>query len=113
MAQNSTAIDRLADFVLAAQIPADARVAAGTAWLDTIGVMLAGTLEYEHDIVEDLLSVVVFTDQGTLGTSIWDDDAFRWRIGVGAGVRIQIPFLGNTPLGVDFAFPLLDEDEDD
>ena len=41
----TTAIDRLADFVLEAQIPSDARAAAGTAWLDTIGVMLAGTLE--------------------------------------------------------------------
>ena len=40
-----TAIDRLADLVVNAQVPADARAAAGTAWLDTIGVMLAGTLE--------------------------------------------------------------------
>ena len=41
----TTAIDQLADFVVNAQIPAAARAAAGVAWLDTIGVMLAGTLE--------------------------------------------------------------------
>ena len=40
-----TAIDRFADFILEARIPADARVAASTAWFDTIGVTLAGTLE--------------------------------------------------------------------
>jgi 2-methylcitrate dehydratase PrpD len=40
-----TAIERLADFVVGAQIPADARSAAGAAWLDTIGVMIAGALE--------------------------------------------------------------------
>ena len=45
MAPTSTAIDRFADFILEARIPADARVAAGTAWFDTIGVTLAGALE--------------------------------------------------------------------
>ena len=45
VAPPTTAIDRFADFVVGAQVPVEARVAAGTAWFDTIGVMLAGTLE--------------------------------------------------------------------
>lgn len=40
-----TAIDRFADFVLDATVPTDARTAAGTAFFDTIGVMLAGAVE--------------------------------------------------------------------
>jgi outer membrane protein insertion porin family len=74
---------------------------------------LAGSVEYEYPVVEDLLSVVVFTDQGTLGTAIDEDDAFLWRISVGAGVRIIIPFLSQIPLGIDVAVPLLKEDEDE
>ena len=44
-ASSFTAIDRFADFVVNAQIPDAARTVAGTAYFDTIGVMLAGTLE--------------------------------------------------------------------
>ena len=40
-----TAIDRFADFVVDAQVPDAARVVAAIAYFDTIGVMLAGTLE--------------------------------------------------------------------
>lgn len=45
MAPAPTAIDRFADFVVGAHVPAEARRSAGTAWFDTIGVMLAGALE--------------------------------------------------------------------
>ena len=44
-ASSITAIDRFADFVIGAQIPDAARSVAATAYFDTIGVMLAGTLE--------------------------------------------------------------------
>ena len=40
-----TAIDSFADFVVDAEVPADARAVAATQYFDTIGVMLAGTLE--------------------------------------------------------------------
>jgi outer membrane protein insertion porin family len=73
---------------------------------------LAGTLEYEFPIVEDLLSVVAFTDQGTLSTSLDMEDSY-WRVSVGAGVRIKIPFLSQTPLGIDIAWPILKDDEDE
>jgi 2-methylcitrate dehydratase PrpD len=42
---SKTAIDRFAEFVIGAEVPPAAREAAGTAFLDTIGVMLAGALE--------------------------------------------------------------------
>ena len=49
----ATAIDRFAVFVLGAQVPAAARAAAATAYFDTIGVMLAGTLEPSARAVQD------------------------------------------------------------
>lgn len=45
VAPTSTAIDRFAEFVVGAQVPAAARAVAATAYFDTIGVTLAGTLE--------------------------------------------------------------------
>lgn len=48
-----TAIDRFADFVVGALIPDAARSVAATAYFDTIGVMLAGTLEPSARAVRD------------------------------------------------------------
>ena len=74
--------------------------------------ILAGTLEYEHPIVTDLLSIVAFTDAGTLGTSIYDSDAFLPRLSFGAGIRLKIPALGDAPLALDLAFPVIQQSED-
>ena len=74
--------------------------------------LLAGTLEYEHPIVTDLLSIVGFVDAGTLGTSIRDSDAFLPRVSIGAGIRLKIPQLGDAPLALDIAFPIVKQDED-
>jgi len=52
-APSLTAIDRFADFVVGAEIPAAARDVAATAYFDTIGVMLAGTLEPSARAVRD------------------------------------------------------------
>jgi outer membrane protein insertion porin family len=75
--------------------------------------LLAGSLEYEFPLLGETVSGVVFTDAGTLGTSLHEDDAFLMRWSVGAGLRIKIPALGNAPLALDFAFPILKEGEDD
>jgi outer membrane protein insertion porin family len=75
--------------------------------------LLAGTVEYTHPLLEDIVSGVAFLDWGTLGTSIHEDDAFEPRVSVGLGVRVKIPMLGNTPIAIDFGFPLLKRDEDE
>ncbi len=55
------------------------------------GEILAVTsLEYEHPVAEDILSVVGFVDAGSLGTSIWEDDAFLLRAAVGFGIRLKV-----------------------
>jgi outer membrane protein assembly complex protein YaeT len=69
--------------------------------------LLVGSVEYEHPIAGDILSGVVFLDQGTLGTTLWEEDAWRWRVSAGFGVRVKLPFLSETPLALDFGFPLV------
>ena len=71
------------------------------------------TLEYEHPVAEDVLSLVGFVDAGTLGTSIWDDDAFLLRAAVGFGIRLKVAPLGDAPIAIDLAFPLKKENEDE
>jgi outer membrane protein insertion porin family len=76
--------------------------------------MLVGSLEFEVPLVKDVLSVVAFMDQGTLGTSLGDRNAWRWRLSVGGGLRLAIPFLtGDRPLALDLGFPILYENEDE
>ncbi len=74
---------------------------------------LVNQLEYEYPLIARTLSVVAFTDFGTLGTNIYEDDAFRWRWTAGLGLRIVIPFLGERPLAFDFALPIFKESEDE
>jgi outer membrane protein insertion porin family len=76
--------------------------------------MMAAGVEYEVPVVKDLLGAVAFVDSGTLSQSIHDPDAFWWRLSVGFGIRLKLPFLGSDqPLALDFGFPLLYEDEDE
>ena len=75
--------------------------------------LLKGTLEYEFPIIKDTVGIVVFADAGTLATSLWEDDAWLWRLSVGSGLRLVIPLLGERPLALDFGFPILFEDEDE
>ena len=74
--------------------------------------ILLSTIQYEVPLVDQYLRGVVFTDMGTVTETIgsgFDD----WRVSVGTGIRVRIPFLGSAPLGLDFAIPLLKQDTDD
>ncbi|MEX1017219.1 MAG: outer membrane protein assembly factor BamA [Phycisphaeraceae bacterium] len=56
------------------------------------------------------LSGVVFTDAGTVRDRPGLDD---WRVSVGTGLRIMVPFLGRAPFAIDVAFPLVDQPGDE
>ena len=71
---------------------------------------LLTTLQYEFPLVDNYLRGVVFTDQGTLDEDV---DLDAWRVSIGAGVRMQIPFLSQAPFAVDFAVPIIEEDGDE
>ncbi|MDP6439659.1 MAG: outer membrane protein assembly factor BamA, partial [Candidatus Brocadiia bacterium] len=77
--------------------------------------MLVGSLEYSVPVSGDRLRLAAFVDGGYVA-----EDAFDiltgWdelRAAVGVGVRWQLPFLGNTLLSVDVAFPVKSESFDD
>ena len=65
--------------------------------------------EINFPIYGDGLRGVVFTDIGTVESDI---RIHTIREGVGAGVRVVIPFLGTTPLAFDVAFPVLKGPQD-
>jgi len=55
----ATAIDQFADFVTSARVPPEARSIATTAFLDTIGVTLAGAVDPLRDWAEENLKDVL------------------------------------------------------
>lgn len=79
---------------------------------DAVGgdfLLLTG-LQYEFPLVDNYLRGVIFTDQGTLR----NDPSFKeWRVSIGTGIRLQVPFLSQAPFALDFAIPLVSEDTDD
>ncbi len=72
-------------------------------------LFLAG-MEYNWPIFQDIIRGVVFVDTGTVEEDIGFDD---YRVAVGAGLRIKIPFLGQAPFALDFAVPIVKADGDE
>jgi outer membrane protein insertion porin family len=72
--------------------------------------LVTGTAEVSFPVIEDNLRGVVFTDVGTV------EPDFRIgtiRTSVGAGIRLTLPFLGQTPIAIDFAVPITKDKDDD
>ena len=69
-------------------------------------------LEYQYPLIDETVGLVGFVDGGTLGTTIWEDDAWDWRLAAGLGIRLKIPMLGPRPLALDFGWPLLKHNGD-
>jgi outer membrane protein assembly factor BamA len=72
--------------------------------------ILTGTVQVDFPLVGETLRGVVFSDVGTVESDV--------RIGairssVGTGVRLVLPFLGQTPLAIDFAIPITQDRKDD
>lgn len=72
-------------------------------------LLLTG-LEYNFPIYEETLRGVLFTDMGTVQE---DPGLDQWRVSIGAGIRLKIPFLGQAPFALDFAIPIVKEDGDE
>ncbi len=61
------------------------------------------SLEYSFPIAEDFLRGVIFTDAGDV------EPNFRFstiRVSAGFGFRLVLPIFGQTPLALDFGFPI-------
>lgn len=84
----------------------------GTIGDDPVGgdwKFLAG-LQYNFPIYQEVVRGVLFTDTGTVQDDIGFDE---YRLSVGAGIRLKIPFLGQAPFALDFAVPLFKESGDE
>ena len=53
---------------------------------------------------------VLFTDTGTVQDDFGLDE---YRMSVGAGLRLAVPFLGQAPFAFDFAVPVVKEPDDE
>ena len=93
--------------------PRGIRADTGTPGDDAVGgdFMLLSTLEYNFPVFKEFLRGVVFTDLGTVQSDFGLD---QWRMTVGTGLRLQVPFItGPVPFALDFAVPLKDREGDD
>ncbi|MDB5295980.1 MAG: hypothetical protein JWO31_1963, partial [Phycisphaerales bacterium] len=79
---------------------------------DPIGgdFMLTGSLELNFPLVGETFRGVVFSDAGTVQRDV---RLGTFRASVGAGVRVILPFLGQAPLAIDFAIPVVKDDQDE
>lgn len=66
--------------------------------------------EYTYPIYAENLRGVFFLDSGTV-----EDDytITTYRVSVGMGIRLLIPYFGPVPMSLDFGFPISKSDEDD
>jgi len=72
-------------------------------------MFLLGT-EYNIPVWQEYVRWVFFIDSGTVQKDIGFDE---WRVSVGTGVRLTLPFLGQAPFAFDLAYPLLTQEGDE
>ncbi len=71
-----------------------------------ISFPLLGDFDARLGRYEEYVRGVIFADTGTLATDLHDKELGRFRLGLGAGLRIKIPFLGPVPFALDFGVPV-------
>lgn len=67
-------------------------------------------LEYNFPIYQQVVRGVLFADTGTVQDDLGLD---QYRVSMGFGLRLKIPFLGQAPFALDFAVPIVKEDDDE
>lgn len=79
---------------------------------DPIGgdFILTGSAELGFPIAGEMLRGVVFVDAGTVERSF---EINTIRSSIGFGIRLTLPVLGQTPIAIDFAYPITKDDLDD
>jgi outer membrane protein assembly factor BamA len=79
--------------------------------LDPVGgdFAVTGGVEYGFPLVEDFLRGVLFCDAGDIESNVHFGTI---RTSVGFGFRLVLPFFGQTPLALDFGFPITHNSQD-
>jgi outer membrane protein insertion porin family len=68
-----------------------------------------GTVEVNFPIYEQMLRGVVFTDFGDFESDV---KLAGFRAAAGVGIRFTLPFLGQTPIAIDFGIPVVKANHD-
>ena len=76
-------------------------------------ILMLGSVEYTMPVYTDMARGALFLDVGKADNEINDINLNNMRASVGFGVRIRVPFLGNSIVSVDFGIPIVRKDEDD
>jgi outer membrane protein insertion porin family len=71
---------------------------------------LTGSVELGFPLVGDSFRGVVFSDAGTVEPTY---KVGTIRSSVGAGIRLTLPFFGQAPLALDFAYPINKAEKDE
>ena len=66
--------------------------------------------QYNFPIWQDILRGVFFVDSGTVQDDIGLD---KYRVSVGGGIRLKLPFFGQAPFAFDLAWPIVKEETDE
>jgi outer membrane protein assembly factor BamA len=67
------------------------------------GFEYTGSVDLSFPIYENMLRGVVFSDFGDVESDV---KFGSFRSSFGAGIRFSLPFLGQTPIAIDFAVPI-------
>src|SRR5439155_10295686 len=69
---------------------------------------VTGSAEVSFPVYGDNLRAVLFTDFGDVESDVRFGTI---RTSIGAGIRLTLPFLGQTPIALDFAIPITKDDQ--
>lgn len=92
--------------------PRGIRADTGTLGDDPVGgdFLFLFNIEYNLPVYEEAVRWVFFVDTGTID----EDISFsEYRVAVGTGLRLLVPFLGDAPFALDIAIPVVKEEDDD
>jgi outer membrane protein insertion porin family len=76
---------------------------------DPVGgeAMMAATLEYSYPLYQNFLRGALFVDTAALVPEFGDLHEEDFRVGVGVGIRFQVPMLfGQVPVSLDFGWDI-------
>jgi outer membrane protein assembly factor BamA len=76
-------------------------------------VLMLGTVEYTMPVYTDMARGALFIDVGKADWEVGDINFNNMRASVGFGVRMRVPFLGNSIISVDVGIPVAKKDADD
>lgn len=76
-------------------------------------VLMLGNIEYTLPLYGEMVRGAFFVDTGKVDVDVDDINLNNLRATLGFGLRMRVPFLGNSVVSVDFGIPFISKSEDD